>query len=88
MKNASCPFCGMAPLDGEPCCLPKFQRDVMRLADKQIQFLRAERDKARDAAIRECWEIVRPKDQAQDQGLIRERNLLAAALLALLEVRP
>lgn len=36
----SCDFCGMPPLDGEPCCTLTFKRDVMKRAGSQIAALR------------------------------------------------
>jgi hypothetical protein len=39
--NINCPFCGMPPLDGEPCCKREFQRETMRKADQTIRELRA-----------------------------------------------
>lgn len=38
----SCAFCGMPPLDGEPCCTAEYRRDVMRRADRKIREQDAE----------------------------------------------
>lgn len=58
MRSPGCPFCGMPPLDGEPCCDDVFKRRVMRearrhaeCAEKENERLRALLPKAFDAGV-------------------------------------
>lgn len=45
LLNPGCAFCGMPPLDGEPCCTSDFKRNTMREADAELRNLRAEIDR-------------------------------------------
>lgn len=57
LRNPGCPFCGMPPLDGEPCCTREFQRETMRKADRELADLRAYRDRT-EAALSELTKRI------------------------------
>lgn len=49
--NICCAFCGLAPLDGEPCCNGAFKVETMRRTDRQLTAARAELRALRDAEL-------------------------------------
>ena len=51
--NLCCAFCGMPPLDGEPCCTGKFRDTVMRSTDANLKRARAEHA----ALVARCAEL-------------------------------